>query len=77
MYSEKIIGDYNTDMTFNGYDQSVTANGQAERELQYVYQPYVGLEVISAIFMDAAGKVVATQVLSESSGGGSSTLVGP
>ena len=77
LYSEKIIGDYNTDMTFNGYDQSVTANGQAERELQYVYQPYVGLEVISAIFMDAAGKVVATQVLSESSGGGSSTLVGP
>jgi hypothetical protein len=77
LYSEKIVGDYSTDMTFNGYDQSVTENGQAERELQYLYQPYVGLEVISAIFMDAAGKVVATQVLSEFGGGGTSTLVGP
>lgn len=78
LLSETIVGDYTTDMTFNGYDESVaTADGQAERELQYIYQPYVGLEVISAIFVDAAGKVVATQVLSESSGGGSSTLVGP
>jgi hypothetical protein len=77
LLSEKIVGDYSTDMTFNGYDESVTVSGEAERELQYVYQPYVGLEIISAIFLDATGKVVAAQVLSESSGGGSSTLVGP
>lgn len=77
LYNEQVVGYYSNDMSFNGYNQSVIANGQAERELQYVYQPYVGLEVISAIYTDAAGKVVATQVLSESGGGGTSTLVGP
>jgi hypothetical protein len=77
LYSEQVVGYYATAMTFNGYDQTVLTNGQAERELQYAYQPYAGLEVISAIFVDAADKVVATQVLSESSGGGSSTVVGP
>ena len=77
LYAEQVVGYYTDDMTSNGYDQTVTTNGQAERELQYVYQPYAGLEVISAIFVDAANKVVATQVLSESSGGGSSTVVGP
>lgn len=76
LYAEKVVGFYTTDMTFNGYDQSVTVGGQAERELQYVYQPYAGLNVISAIFLDAAGKVVNTQVLSESGGGGSSTVFG-
>jgi hypothetical protein len=77
LYAEQVVGYYTDDMTSNGYDQTVTTNGQAERELQYVYKPYAGLEVISAIFVDAANKVVATQVLSESSGGGSSTVVGP
>jgi hypothetical protein len=76
LYAEQVVGFYKTDMTFNGYDQSVTVSGQAERELQYMYQPYAGLNVISAIFLDAAGKVVNTQVLSESGGGGSSTVVG-
>ena len=77
LYAEQVVGYYTEDMTSNGYDQTITTNGQTERELQYVYQPYAGLEVISAIFVDAANKVVATQVLSESSGGGSSTVVGP
>jgi hypothetical protein len=77
LYAEQVVGYYTDDMTSNGYDQTVTTNGQEERELQYVYQPYAGLEVVSAIFVDAANKVVATQVLSESSGGGSSTVVGP
>ena len=77
LYAEQVVGYYTDDMTSNGYDQTVTTNGQEERELQYVYQPYAGFEVISAIFVDAANKVVATQVLSESSGGGSSTVVGP
>lgn len=77
LYAEQVVGYYTDDMTSNGYDETVTTNGQAERELQYVYQPYAGLEVISAIFVDSANKVVATQVLSESSGGGSSTVIGP
>lgn len=74
IYSEKMVGYYTTDMRFNGYNQSVTSNSQADRELEYVYEPYVGLSVVSAIFTNAAGTVVGTQVLSESSGGGGSTV---
>lgn len=61
-------------MTFNGHNKTVTGNGEAEREVEYVYAPFPGLQVVSAIFMNADGKVVATRVLSEASGGGSSTV---
>jgi hypothetical protein len=75
--NEQIVGSYLLDMTFNGYDQSVVMNGQVASELEYVYTPFNGLSVVSAIYVNAAGTVVATQVLSESSGGGSSTVGGP
>ncbi len=70
----KFVGTYIQLMTFNGYNVSAVRNGQAVRELEYVYTPFNGLTDISAIFVDATGKVVATQVLSESSAGGSSTI---
>jgi hypothetical protein len=76
IYGEKVVGFYTTDMTFNGYNHTVTSNSQADRELEYVYEPYVGLSIVSAIFTNAAGTVVGTQVLSESSGGGGSTVSG-
>ncbi|MCJ1383234.1 hypothetical protein MMC17_006872 [Xylographa soralifera] len=72
--SQQIVGTYLGDMTFNGYSQSVVRNGQAVKELEYVYTPINGLSVVSAVFIDEANSVVATQVLSESSAGGSSTV---
>lgn len=74
--NQQLVGSYLRDMTFNGYNQSVIINGQVARELEYVYTPFYGLSVVSAIYVDVAGTVVATQVLSESGGGGSSTVGG-
>lgn len=64
-------------MTFNGYTTTVTRNGQKVTEEEYVYTPYNGLSVVSAIYTDRQGVVVGTQVLSESAGGGSSTVGNP
>jgi hypothetical protein len=61
-------------MTFNGYNVTVPAGGIAERETEYIYAPFAGLEVVSAIYTNAEGGVVATQVLSEATGGGGSTV---
>ena len=77
IHREQQVGSYLGDMTFNGYNQSVVKNGQVTHELEYVYTPFDGLGVVSAIYTDAADTVVATQVLSESSAGGSSTVSGP
>lgn len=71
---QTVVGSYLRDMTFNGYNQTVIKNGQVDREIEYVYAPYNGLSVVSAIYVNAQGNVLATQVLSESSAGGSSTL---
>ena len=71
---QQVVGSYATDMTFSGFDENVIVNGQAARELEYVYAPFDGLRVISAIYVDAAGSVLTAQVLSESRGGGSSTV---
>ncbi|OZJ02046.1 hypothetical protein BZG36_05548 [Bifiguratus adelaidae] len=71
---QQLVGSYLGDMTFNGHNHSVVMDGQAVRELEYVYTPFYGLDVVSAIYINATGTVVATQVLSESGGGGSSTI---
>ncbi|KAH8687620.1 hypothetical protein BGZ60DRAFT_522266 [Tricladium varicosporioides] len=73
VHSDQVVGYYLQDMTFNGYNQSVS-KGIATRELEYVYEPYIGLSAVCAVFTDAAGNVVSTQVLSESSAGGTSTV---
>lgn len=73
VYAEVIVGSYIQDMTFNGYNRSLTGNSQADRELEYVYTPFPGLEIVAAIFTKDE-KVVGTKVLSEASGGGSSTV---
>jgi hypothetical protein len=70
-----LVGSYLTDMTFNGHNRTVLVNGQpTEYELQYVYAPMPGVEVISSILFAAGGKVLSTQVLAEAFGGGSSTV---
>ncbi|MCJ1394150.1 hypothetical protein MMC18_007028 [Xylographa bjoerkii] len=71
---QQVVGTYLGDMTFNGYSQSVVRNGQTVKELEYVYTPINGLSVVSAVYVNEANAVVATQVLSESSAGGSSTV---
>ncbi|KAI9700521.1 MAG: hypothetical protein M1820_006820 [Bogoriella megaspora] len=74
---QKTVGNYLKSMQFNGYNKTVetTINGkEAVRELEYRYDPFPGLFVVSAIYQDAAGKVVGTRVLSEGTGGGSSTI---
>ncbi|MCJ1371717.1 hypothetical protein MMC20_002936 [Loxospora ochrophaea] len=72
--SDKVVGSYAADMLFNGYNVSATFKGEAVRELEYTYSPFPGLAVVSAIYVDGEGKVVGTQVLSESSAGGGSTI---
>ncbi|TKA77530.1 hypothetical protein B0A55_02268 [Friedmanniomyces simplex] len=70
----KVVGSYERDMRFNGYDRTVERNGKEVQEREYVYSPYHGINVISAIFTDAGGAVVGAQVLAESSAGGSSSI---
>ena len=73
----KVVGNYATAMHFNGYSKAVDTriNGQtATKESEYNYNPFPGLTVISMIYQNAAGTVVGTQVLSEGSAGGSSTV---
>lgn len=71
--SQSEVGTFRTDMRFNGYNTTVTREGQKVREEEYVYEPYNGLSVVSAVYTDGLGVVIGTQVLSESLGGGSST----
>ena len=74
IYAQKIVGNYLSDMSFNGYEQPVTKNGQPAQEREYVYAPFPGLSVVSAIYIDETDGVLGTQVLIESGGGGSSTI---
>ena len=74
--SSKVVGNYATDMTFNGVSLNVTKNGEQVQELEYVYAPFHGLSIVSAIYVDTDGEVIGTQVLAESSAGGSSTIGG-
>jgi len=71
--SQSKVGNFRSDMRFNGYNTTVTREGQKVREEEYVYEPYSGLSVVSAVYTDGMGVVVGTQVLSESLGGGSSS----
>jgi hypothetical protein len=65
-------------MRFNGYNTTVTRESRKVREEEYVYEPYNGLSVVSAVYLELGGsQVVGTQVLSESAGGGSSTVGNP
>jgi len=48
------------DMAFNRRNQSVIWNGKSTHELEYTYAPFPGLSVVSAIYANATGEVVAT-----------------
>ncbi|KAK4459688.1 hypothetical protein QBC42DRAFT_273898 [Cladorrhinum samala] len=74
--SRTTVGFYADDMTFTGHNRTIKGeNGEVvEFELQYEYRPFPGIEVFSYIFVDTAGKVLRTQVISEAFGGGMSTI---
>jgi hypothetical protein len=72
--SQQTVGYYLKDMTFNGENTSAVIHGQPVWKLEYVYTPFMGLQVVSNIYVNDTGTVMATQVLSELSGGGSSTI---
>jgi hypothetical protein len=71
----KVVGNYLKDMSFNGFNQTVTFKGQEVIEEEYVYTPYTGLMAISGIFKSkTSGEVVGTQLLAEARGGGSASI---
>ncbi|GME49979.1 hypothetical protein GTA08_BOTSDO13542 [Neofusicoccum parvum] len=72
--SEKTVGSYDTVMRYFGRDIATEYEGQQVRERLYEYAPFPGLEIVSAIYVNDAGNVVGTQVLSEVDAGGSSTI---
>lgn len=71
---EKTVGSYDRDMRALSHEISTEFEGQQVTERLYEYAPFPGLEVISAVYVNDAGDVVGTQVLSEASAGGSSTI---
>jgi hypothetical protein len=74
VHSQKVVGTYASEMTFNGFNQSVSIDGAYLHELEYNYAPIPGLTIIAAVFQDASGKVVKARVLAEARGGGYSTI---
>ncbi|KAL5119168.1 hypothetical protein ACEQ8H_002875 [Pleosporales sp. CAS-2024a] len=73
--SMRIVGNYARDMTFNGYNESLTFKGQEVWEEEYVYTPFPGLFSISGVFKSkSTGAVVGTQLIAEARGGGSADI---
>lgn len=71
---ETTVGNYLRDMTFNGDNVTSTIGGQPAQKLEYVYEPFKGLSVVSYVYVGSTGEVLGTQVLSESFAGGESTI---
>lgn len=73
--NERVVGNYEKNMRFNGFNESVTFKGEEVREEEYVYEPFKGLFSIVGVFKSkSTGKVVGTQLLAEARGGGSATI---
>ncbi|KAK7527495.1 uncharacterized protein IWZ02DRAFT_441730 [Phyllosticta citriasiana] len=70
----KVVGSFDRDMHYNGFNITTTRDGQVVNELEYLYAPFPGLTAISAVFVSETGRVLGTQVLSESRAGGTSTI---
>ncbi|KAH8902528.1 hypothetical protein BR93DRAFT_947926 [Coniochaeta sp. PMI_546] len=74
-HGRQLVGFYSDQMTFNGHNRSIAIDGQTTLyELQYIYTPFPGIEVISWIYLNTAGKVTRTQVIAEANAGGTSTI---
>jgi hypothetical protein len=72
---ETVVGNYLTNMRFNGFNESVTYKGQEVWEEEYVYEPFAGLYSISGVFKSkSTGAVVGTQLIAEARGGGNANI---
>jgi hypothetical protein len=70
-----VVGNYLTNMRFNGFNESVHFHGQEVWEEEYIYEPFAGLYSISGIFKSkSTGAVVGTQLLAEARGGGNANI---
>ncbi|KAF2431424.1 hypothetical protein EJ08DRAFT_670027 [Tothia fuscella] len=74
VHSQKVIGTYASEMSFNGFNQSVLVGGEYLNELEYNYAPIPGLSIVIAVFQDLSGKVVKATILAEARGGGYSSI---
>ena len=76
--SRQLAGDYRRDMTFTGHNKTIEHDGvPVEQELQYLYSPYTGLEIIALVYMDiASARVVRTNVVAGAEAGGTSHMTG-
>lgn len=73
--NERVVGNYQKNMRFNGFNESVTFKGEEVREEEYIYEPFKGLFSIVGVFKSkSTGEVVGTQLLAEARGGGSATI---
>lgn len=73
--TERVVGNYEKDMTPNGFSLPVIHDGWEADELEYEYAPFPGLSVVALIYKAReGGKVVGAQVVSEAFAGGSSTI---
>ncbi|KAH0397615.1 hypothetical protein KCU89_g8090, partial [Aureobasidium melanogenum] len=70
----RVVGSYAKDMTFTGHEDKVQRNGKQVERKQYKYEPIHGVQAVAAIFFDAFGHVVGTQILSELEVGGHATI---
>jgi len=73
-HGSAVVGYYEREMVWNGHNMTMSRNGQMVQEYEYIYDPFPGLTVVSAIYISTDGKVVGTQVLSEAYGGGTTTV---
>ncbi|KAH8898311.1 hypothetical protein GQ53DRAFT_777745 [Thozetella sp. PMI_491] len=70
-----VVGWYASDMSFNGHNRTISIDGVAvEYEVQYVYTPFPGVDIVSNVYVTPAGKVTRTKVIAEAQGGGTSTI---
>ncbi len=69
------VGYYSRDMTFAGHNRTISVDGQPkEYEMEYLYRPFPGIEVVCWIYMDTSGKIDRAKVIADSQAGGTSTV---
>ncbi|KAK4234932.1 hypothetical protein C8A03DRAFT_37243 [Achaetomium macrosporum] len=72
--ARRVVGSYAIDMTVT-IEADDGSGVTTEFELQYVYAPFPGIEVTSWVYVSALdGRVTRTRVISETFGGGTSTV---
>lgn len=71
---QRTVGSYIKDMTFTDHKSSAIRGGEEVEAYRYAYHPLPGVSAVADIYITSQGAVVGTQVISESFGGGMSTI---